>query len=110
MRGDVLVVEVGEATAYAAVEDSAATNCECSICTNGEATEEKRVGLGYFVILELVVGNDSSSTAGLISKNTVFQCRDWSIGACLPLYHRVKWESCSGEWITYSLENSTLSV
>ena len=89
MGGDIRIVKVGEATAYAAVEYSTATNCEGAICTDGEAAEEKRVGLGYFVILELVVGDNTPSSAILISKNTVYKCRDWSVGACLPL-HRVR--------------------
>lgn len=89
---NLLVVQVREASALAAVEDSAAANGQRAIGADGETTSENGVGLGSWgVELELVVGDDPSLTGVLVDQDTALQCCHWGVGTflcSLPILER----------------------
>ena len=63
-------------TAQALVEDCAAGICQGVVFTDGEAFSEKCVDLKGLVELELGVGDNVTSSAQLVCKDTTFERND----------------------------------
>jgi len=99
------MIQVGEVSALAAVEDSAAANGEGTVRADGEARLEKGVSLQWAVELELLVGDDLTLSVILVGKDTILQNDDGSVGACLSLL-----ESLSASFDEVSLADSASDI
>lgn len=69
MGAKAFIVEVVKVTAQAVVEDGAARNGECAIAADREACSVEGIVLCLQIVLELVVGNDFTSTLALVRED-----------------------------------------
>ena len=74
LRSDFDVVDVGEITTGAAIEDGIAIYCQGSVGADGEARSGGT--LDGVVELELVIGDDFTGTMILVGEDTILQADD----------------------------------
>jgi hypothetical protein len=75
-----LVVEVVEVTAQALVEDGRGADGKSAVAADGETRGVDGTGLGRLVELELVVGSNVTSTALVVSQDTVVKSDSQDLG------------------------------